>query len=370
MGKQQKGSGGYLPAPGWLVGLFVAAAALTVLFVLPAWTAFRAGTEKTATLDRLSYDETASFAYTAKTEPSSLYPTGVVGPVTVDSKDAPKAIYSPTVPAIDLSFHYALKDATLPAAGFTGEVSAAIKVSSGKNGWSKTVDLLAPTTFSGTSTDVQLPVDLTKVEALIKTIEGETKSTSNSYTVAVIPTVHVTGQLGPNKVDDTYAPAFTMTLGQNQTVLDQALSRSETRKQQEKVTLPQHMNVLFFQNVTVANARWVSGGLLAGSLAMTLALASVIFLGVGRGEAARIRARYGSMVISVTDAQLPTDPSQQIRLASIQDLVRLANKDSRMVFHQVRPDGSDAYFVQDGALTCLYVSPAGRTPAATKAQEA
>jgi hypothetical protein len=203
-------------------------------------------------------------------------------------------------------------------------------------------------------------VDLSRIQALIQAVETETKFLSGAYYVTVIPTVHVTGQLGATAVDDTYAPPFSIKLSRSQVVLDQSLSRSETRKQEDMVTARQHMSV-WGLDVTVSRARWVTGGAMAFSVLAAAVVGAVVFLGVGRGEAARIRARYGSMVISVAEARLPSDESQQIRLASIQDLVRLANRDSRMVFHQVRQDGADVYFIQDGSLTYLYVS-AGRPP--------
>lgn len=368
--KKQSSNGGHLPAPAWLIGAFAAFALLSVVLGIEAFVAWRAAPEKSSTVERLRYDQTGQFHYTATTSPSSLYPTGTVGPVSPGSGEPPKAIYAPDAPSIDLGFHYALSPALAPPPiGFHGEISAVAVVTSGENGWSKSLELLPPTPFTGITADVRLPVDLESVQETIATIEKETKFSSGTYDVTVIPTVHVTGQLGANKVDDTYAPPFRITLAKSQTILDTNLSRSETRKQEDKVMLPQHMTLLF-ASTTVSQARWVSSALTAVALLATLGLAAVVFLGLGRGEAARIRARYGSMVISVADSDVLAEKSQQIRLATIQDLVRLANKDSRVILHQVQGDGSDAYFVQDGALTYLYVSPAGSVHAGTAVQEA
>lgn len=83
--------------------------------------------------------------------------------------------------------------------------------------------------------------------------------------------------------------------------------------------------------------------------------AAYSLMGVGRNESAKIRARYGAMLVSVRDTRLDGDPQRQIRLQNITDLVKLAKKDSRMILHQVAPDGTHVYFIQDADVTYLYV---------------
>jgi hypothetical protein len=370
MGKQP-GTRNGLPGPAWLIGIFGALCVLAAVSAFVASQAFRSDTQNTQTVERLRYDETAAYDYTAKVEPSSLYPSGVVGPVTTDAaKDASTTIYSPAAPALDLGLKYELKPLNSPPAlDFAGTISAVAAISSGPQGWTKTVDVLPSTAFTGTSAAIRLPVDLAQIQSLIHTIETETGSSSGSYDVVITPTVHITGKLGANAVDDTYSPPFTIKLTKSQVTLDPSLVRSDTKKQEDKVSTPQSMSV-FGLSTPVGRARWASTTVGLASLAGALGLAAIMFLGLGRGEAVRIRSRYGSMVISVLDANLSADDSQQIRLASIHDLIRLANRDSRMVMHQAKGDGSNVYFIQDGTLTYLYVSPGGPVKPQTAAQEA
>lgn len=49
------------------------------------------------------------------------------------------------------------------------------------------------------------------------------------------------------------------------------------------------------------------------------------------------------------------DQAQRIRVASIKDLVKLAQRDGRMILHQQLAPHSDLYFIQDGAVTYQYM---------------
>src|SRR6185312_16162965 len=241
MGKQN-GTGGGLPAPAWLIDIFGALCLIVVGSAFVGARAFRTDTHKTQTVERLSYDETAAYDYTAHVTPSSLYPTGVIGPVTADGA---ATIFSPETPTLDLGVKYALKPTNSPPAlDFKGEISAVAKISSGESGWSKTINVLPATPFSGMSTEVQLPIDLPQIQALIKTIETETDFAASSYSVVVTPKVHIAGRLGSNAVDETFAPPFTITLSKSEVTLDPSLSRSEPKKQEDKISASQKLSIV------------------------------------------------------------------------------------------------------------------------------
>ena len=111
---------------------------------------------------------------------------------------------------------------------------------------------------------------------------------------------------------------------------------------------------LFGLGLPVATVRWVSavgfavtGGAATGGLAL-----ATLFL-PRRSEAARIQARYGSL-ITVAQADLKED-GKRILVASIEDLVKLAQRDDRMILHQELEPQSHLYFIQDGAVTYQYM---------------
>jgi len=133
-----------------------------------------------------------------------------------------------------------------------------------------------------------------------------------------------------------------------------ALAVLSFRQPTDTITEPALFS-LFGLHIPVAQARWLSavGLALTGSAALGgWALAAVLFL--RKGEAARIQARYGSLLITVAEADLKED-GQRIVVASIEDLVKLAQKDGRMILHQEVAPQSHLYFIQDGAVTYQYM---------------
>lgn len=353
-------TGGRLPAP---VGVMVALGAFAVLALALAAGAvysFRQPAEKSQLVERLRYEHTAAFDYTAQVEASSLYPSGVIQPVTPPAPGLPataeattavpaQPIYTKLARSLDLGFTYALESFVPPEV--QGELSAALQIRAG-DGWVQTLEVLPPTPFGGSTTSARIPVDFGQVWSLIDTIEQETGFTPGTYDVSVIPTVRITGRIGTETVDELYSPAFTMKLNRTQITPDPELARSEVKTVADTVSESQHLNLLGL-SIPVTMTRWVSVGGAVMALAAAAALAGVVFLGLGRTEAAKIQARYGSLLISVAQADLK-DEAQRIELASMHDLVKLAQRDSRIIFHQDMGTGSHLYFVQDGTVTYQY----------------
>lgn len=365
-GNPSPGAG--LPGPGWALALLGVAALLTLGLAAAAAYSFIQPTQKTQTVERLRYEHTAAFDYTAQVEPSSLYPSGVIGPVTPPARGStgsPRAengtadpepdvegppIYTKLAKSLDLGFAYELEGSEPPQV--SGEMSAALQIRAGENGWTKTLELVPPTPFSGPTASFRVPIDFAQVWAVIETIEEETEFKASAYDLSVIPTVRIRGTVGPEAVDEVFAPPFTLTLTRTQITPDGQLARSEVRTFQDTVTLEQRLH-LFNLSMPVATARWASAGGATVALALVALLAAVVFLGLGQPEAAKIRARYGSLLISVAQADLKED-GQNIRVATMQDLVRLAQRDGRTIFHQALGADSHLYFVHDGTVTYQY----------------
>jgi hypothetical protein len=104
--------------------------------------------------------------------------------------------------------------------------------------------LAPPAPFAGNTLSRAVSVDFEEVSALIERVEQETGFEAGSYTVAVIPTVLVRGQLGSQPVDDSFAPAFTMTFSRTQISLDADLARSESRTRPETTARETSVSVL------------------------------------------------------------------------------------------------------------------------------
>lgn len=346
----------WLGAPAWAVAALSTLGLLALGFGAGAILSFRQPTHASRVVERTHYEHTAVFDYTVQTERSVLYPEGVVGPILPASADpavqtAPPPIYAKLARALDLGFTYALK-APLPP-DVSGDLSAALEVKAA-DGWTKTLELLPPAPFAGPATSSRVTVDFAEVFSLIDAIERETGVKAPSYTISVIPTVRVTGQVGAEPVDESYAPAFGVKLDRTRITPDAELVRTQARKTGEAVSQEQAIALLGLSS-PVSAARLASSIGTSLSLAGLVTLASLVLLRLRLDEPARISARYGSLLVGVARADLNHN-SRLVEVASMRDLVRLAQQDGQVVFHQEVAPGSHIYYVQRGDLVFAYTA--------------
>ena len=328
-----------------LVGLALAAVA-SYSFLQPA--------QESRLVERPGYEHTASFEYTVKGDKSSLNPSGVIGPISPAAGEGgevtPPLIYTRLARSMDIGFTYALENS--PAADVEGDLTAVLQIQAGEEGWTRTEELLPPTPLEGTTASARIDLDLDRVSSLIETVEEETGFSAGTYDVSVIPIVSISGTVGGATVDETYAPAFTIEFDRTQITPESVLARSDVGTIDEIVSQSNDLG-LAGVSISVTTARWIGAGGAALALLAALALAAPALFRLSRDEVARIRARYGSLLISV-DQTDGLESARKIQVGSIQDLVRLANRDGRIIMHQEVGAGVHRYLVDDGMVTYEY----------------
>ena len=141
-----------------------------------------------------------------------------------------------------------------------------------------------------------------------------------------------------------------------------ALAVFTFRQPTDTITEPAFFS-LFGLHIPVAEAHWLSAvGFAVTGGAATGGLALAAILSRQRGEAARIQARYGRLLITVAQSDLKEE-GQKISVASIEDLAKLAQRDGRMILHQEVAPQSHLYFIPDGDVTYQYMVTNGRSAA-------
>ncbi len=327
----------------WTIALASVAGLLGLGFLAGAVYSFRQPAEQAQKVSRLSYVNMAAFTYTIHMQPTALYPDGVIGPITPPTSpgteiSSPAPIPTKVVRTLDLGFTYQLQSGD--NADVAGDMSATLRIQADKS-WTKTLALVVPTPFSGTDVSLQIPVDLAQVIALIHRIEQETDLTAVTYTLAVVPTVHLKGQLGSQSLDETYAPAFTMQFQGAQIIPDANLSRTDVKQIGSTLMRPRMASLLGF-SIPLAVARMGSalGALLA------LAVLGLLLFKLSRDDALLIRARYGSKMVDVTGHEAPAGV-RVVHIGSIRDLELLAQRDGGIIFHERLGHAGDQYFVED-----------------------
>ncbi|HEX9370852.1 MAG TPA: DUF5305 family protein [Roseiflexaceae bacterium] len=226
------------------------------------------------------------------------------------------------------------------------------------NGWKRTIELQPTTAFSGGAFTASGVLDLAKVRALVDRFEQQTGLERQQYTLAIVPEVSIDGTLAGQALKDEYAPRLEFRLDQTQMQLAGAGGGTQDPLKPSKPGVLKYTHVepnvipLLFLKLEVPLARWISPGGLA------LALAGLLWLGLpllraGRpDQAARIRSKYGALLIDVASSDQRA-AARAVAIATIGDLARLAEKSGQMILHEIS-GAAHRYSVHDGDRTYLY----------------
>lgn len=221
--------------------------------------------------------------------------------------------------------------------------------------------------FEGNSTAGVFTVDFRAVRELIDQVEAETGSQPAEYTLSVRPHITVVGNVGSHAVDESYTPAFDVQYTRTRITPPTELGLSENVSIGEDVIMANQLGVLGIEQSVVA-WRWTSVGAAVLGLGTAATIAMVGFPGLGRPEAERVHARYGSMLVPVeTNGSTPSATS--IHVGSMSYLARLAQRDGGIIFHESSP-AVHRYFVRDGQDTYDYMVPVSRNGASAHADAA
>ncbi|HEY8489844.1 MAG TPA: signal peptidase I [Dehalococcoidia bacterium] len=335
-----------------VAGLALATAAFLALAVY----AFRQPAEGPQTVQHRQFTHTVRFDYTAGMVPSPLYPDGVVSSAApaapgqeAGTPPEPPPLFRRLARTLDVGVTYrAVAEEPLE---LTGQYRADLEIVA-EDGWRHTVPLVPPTPFAGQSVAFRVPLDLQQVFAFVNQIQGQTGFTPRRYELRLVPTIEVAGQAGDRPVDGRYAPAFTMAMDAVQLTLAPALEYSQPQQTGETVQADRHAGLLGLSLPVKALRVLGAAGAAAGLLATGIAAAAVVRR-LGK-ESERIRMRFGSRLVSVSRAEFHGD-EQRIRVASMQDLVRLAEQDGRMILHLEEQEGLHVFAIPDGLVLYEYV---------------
>jgi hypothetical protein len=348
--------GGYQPA---LAGIAVGAGVVAVAFLVLGVLAFRSATHTASQVSQPTYTETGAFDYAIEMEPSTLYPDGILRPPAESGSDplqngeegsSPAPAFTALAREARVTFQYKL--ASSEAAELSGTVAADLVIRPEGREWVRTTELLAPRAFTGTSVDQSLTIDLLAVGALIAQISEETALSGGTFEVVVVARVEGAGTRAGEPLAVLFEQPFT--LRYDRTLITPPAERTMTvqASSSELVTNSKSLSlVLWSPSVSAARALSVVGFVTA--LGALVVFGGYLALGLSSSEEARIRARYGSRLVDVRGAESgPEDDA--VRVASMRDLSRLAERFGSVILHQPMPAGH-RYFVRDGDDTYEYV---------------
>ncbi len=323
-----------------LRGLLTGVAAAAAGFLVVGGYGLDHPTTKTAT-HPVPYTQTATFAYHATAPRGVVYPDG-----TINTGDP---IFLALVHRIGVKVGYHL-NAPL-ASGVRGTEQLLLNLA-GPTGWSRTIPLTPVRHFKGPSGSIAATVALAPIQSLLAAVTKQT-GMSGVYgtTIAITLAAHVHGHVAGQPLDQDYSGVQNFTL---QPLQLQAATAGGFASKRGSVSIaatvgnPFH---LFGATLSYSTLAWIGllGFILCGAAIIPLA----VLLRRNRAfdEAARIRARYGHLLVPIVIGEDLGWPP--VDVTNFKALVRLAEAAGQVILHH-QADAVDTYLVNDNGTVYRY----------------
>jgi signal peptidase I len=340
--RRHSGNGRYNLSPsGQIIGVVVAGIFLASLTL--GLFAFTMSTEKRAAVP-VGFEHHGQFHYEAETS-GTVYSSGraVTG----------EPVYRQLADEIAVQFDYRLVSSALLDVSGVYRMDAVIRQD---DGWTRTLPVVSEAEFTGSELTIHGLLNLDRIQAEVDSARAQTGLDSQplrAYSVDIVPSVTLGGMLAATPLHETFEPSLRLTV---EPLLVKVKSDSSSGPDSTAFQIVSTGSISEYRNVPtflpmpgyqmrVDLARNLAQIGLALSVVGALLLIVVVSSSSSADEPARIRARYGSLLITLRSSDLGED-MRVIEVASIEDLVRIAEREGRMILHQ-ELGSLHRYFVQD-----------------------
>lgn len=306
-------------------------------------------TTRTVRVD-VPYSQGGAFDYGGP-GPSALYDGATIEPG--------DPVFTQLTRRLPVRFTYTLAPEFMDPLGEVTGVIALDAVLTQENGWRRTFPVAASQPFTGAEATVAGSVDLAAMRALASEMQEATGLAFLEFGVALEARVETEATLGGQPLTERYEQAlrfrltpFDLRLLTREEPLEAAASGLLLRPEERTRTVS--IPAVDWEIGYPALRRAAVGA--GGGGALLLAIAGVATLLVQRaGEAARIQARHGRLLVSVRARDIDFS-GRIIGVASFEDLVRIATADGLLILH-TESDAADHYMVVEPEATYVYEVP-------------
>jgi len=288
--------------------------------------------------EQLPFAQHGEFAYGGTIE-GGVYDSDILS--------APEPLYRQLTNDLPVSFEYALDTSAedQQITNVLGSYELIAEISTG-DGWKRTVELQPTTRFAGPEFSTTTTIDLTALDEELDVIAERTGVESGAYVIQVIARVDAAGQLAEIPFEQTFQQLIQFRLTPLSLQLDSGedgLAHELTGSVSRDSVAPRTLDLPMLPvSIPYSKLPLIAGalGLLAAVAAATVAFATLVTR--RGGEAARIRARYGALLIDI--GATADDGPPPMSVGSFVDLARLAAAEGLTVRHRRTASGEE-YFV-------------------------
>ncbi len=276
----------------------------------------------------IPYQHEGKFSYHA-TGGSEVYDYGRV--------ETGDPVFLALVKEITLDFNYKLSSTAEVTSA--GEYKLSLELSE-PNGWHRRLELVPPTSFSGTSFSTSTTIDLNAILALVRSLEEKTGYSRPHYDVHIIPSININASLAGHPIAERFSPPLIFKLDMHQLYLDGSspleegadpVHPVELKMQPEFQPIPATVTILGIE-LMVDAARWIASLAFILSALGIIAIFYPITQAWRRGESTRISVRYPELILGV-DKHPNINKGQVVEVSSFDDLARLAESKNMLILH-------------------------------------
>ena len=248
----------------------------------------------------------------------------------------------------------------------TGSHQLSARVLDEKSGWQRTLPLDSETSFRGNSYSTQAALDLCQIEALVASVEEQTGLHPNMYTLELVAHTNVTGNLISQPLSDSLDSVLKFQFDKvnfhliSEATASDPLHTSKSGSISSLTSTPGMFRILGIA-LTVQSVR-VLGLFGLGLSVIGFLLTGLYFLQGAKSDPAElIRLKYRGRLMEVRGVNLQQN-QQFVDVASMDDLARLAERQSTMITH-MKLNSQHYYLVQINAMIYRYLLGASTTSA-------
>ena len=319
-------------------GTLLSAAGLALVLAALAATLVMTNPARQIVMDDFAYEHMGSFAY-----------TGVAGRDVYDGNEVATGdpVFTRMTTMVPITFDYDIAPISSDAALANPEGAVRLDaVISQDNGWSRTVTLTDWTPFVGDEATVTGALDLAQLLALTKTMEEFSGLAYPTYSVEVVATTEVRGDVVQQPFKDEFESSMRFLLSDAQ--LMPAQNFAPESMDAVTVTRPVERPWSIDLPVLGITVEWAVMRMIAvGSGLLAIALVGVVLgstaLAARGGEVALIAARYGAFIVDAASTEV-TFAGRRVEVQRIEDLVKIARQDGLFIVHE-RDEREDEYGV-------------------------
>jgi signal peptidase I len=307
---------------------------------------------------QIHYTQKGHITYHATAPAGAVYPDGTV------STGAPIFLQLVHRLAVKAAYHFAVN-----APSHLHGTQQVLLQLNGPSGWTRRLALSPLRRFTGPQITTPAKIDLRAVQTLLNQVQQATGIPSTGASIAIVMKVRVTGTVAGHPVDESFAPTaafqlqpLELTPGAGVTPPAGAGASSGPPSSETgfdpsapgKLTavspVPNTLDIAgsAFSYSTIA---WLALGGFLLSAVLSIGLAMLLRRNKAFDEAARIRSRYGHLLVPILIGEDLGWPP--VDVTSFKALARLAESAGQLILHH-QADAVDTYLVNDNGTVYRY----------------